>query len=135
MLVAEVVRVEGLNEVIRAFRRMDRSLAREVQMELRHISQFVADDAKVTATGKGLVDAGRLVRGIKPFYRGATAGVRSSVTRKGYPYGGVYEFGRGVARAFLEPTVRRDEHKIVEAFEDMLDRLTSQAGFGRGGVL
>lgn len=130
-----VVRARGLDQVIRGFRKMDRSLAREVQMELRHITQFVADDAQTTARSKGLFDSGRLVRGIKPFYRGATAGVRSSVTRRGYPYGGVYEFGNGGSRAFLEPTVRRDEHKIVEAFEDMLDRLTSQAGFGRGGVL
>lgn len=139
-----VVRVEGLNQVIKGFRKMDRSLAREVQMELRHVVRPVAADARSYARSIGLVESGALARGISPFYRGSQVGIRSTVSRKGYPYGGVYEFGgaygfagfgHGGGRPFLWPTVQRDEQKIILAFEDMLDRLTSQAGFGRGGVL
>lgn len=135
MAIRADIRVQGLDQVVRGFRRIDGSLAREVQMELKSIAGFVADDARTYATAIGLRDSGDLAHGIKPFYRGATAGVRSTVKRRGYPYGGVYEFGKGGARAFLAPTVKRDEAKIVEAFEDMLDRLISSAGLGRGGVL
>lgn len=135
MAVGAAVRVEGLDRLIRDFRKLDRSLAREVQQELRSIAGFVADDVRLAADAQGLRDSGKLISRIKPFYRGATAGVRSGVTRKGYPYGGVYEYGLGKSRAYLEPTLQKDERRIVEAFEDMLDRLTSSAGFGRGGVL
>jgi hypothetical protein len=129
------VRVEGLGRLIRDFRRLDRGLAREVQQELRSIAGFVADDARLAADAQGLRDTGKLISRIKPFYRGSTAGVRSGVMRRGYPYGGVYEYGLGRTRAYLEPTLQRDERQIVEAFEDLLDRMTSSAGFGRGGRL
>ena len=135
MPAAATVRVQGLDRLIRDFRKLDRGLAREVQQELKHIAGFVADDARLAAGAQGLRDSGRLIGRIKPFYRGATAGVRSGVMRRGYPYGAVYEYGLGRTRAYLEPTLKRDEGRIVEAFEDMLDRLTSSAGFGRGGVL
>jgi hypothetical protein len=54
--------------------------------------------------------------------------------RGSYPYPAKYEFGgRGGLefgpRAFLLPALERDEEYVIDALDDMLGRLGSEAGF------
>lgn len=144
------VTVRGLRELIRDFRRIEAQLARELRRELLAIGQIVADEAKNVQVPKkslgagqggadGTPNTGRLQRGIRPRMRGATTIVENRSSRKGYKYPGIYEYGvsgRGRARRpFLQPALEAKQGEVIEALEDMLDRLTSENGFGRGGML
>lgn len=43
--------------------------------------------------------------------------------------------GQFGSRAFLYPALEKNRAKVVDALDDMLGRLASEAGFGRGGML
>lgn len=134
------VRVEGLRPLVRDLGRVEKGLRRELQKELDEIAKMVRDESRDKARGERLVDSGRLVRGIKHRVRGSEAFVRSTATKAGFPYPAVYEFGgRGIGkygpRAFLMPTVEKQLPQTVSMLEDMLDRLTSANGLGKGGTL
>lgn len=140
------VRVEGLTALIRDFNRMDKQLARDLRRELLSIGQIVADEARDTqvphqelAAGQQGKDkkanTGRLQKSIRPRMRGAATIVeaRQDAFRKGYFYPAIYEYGKG--RAFLEPALDAKTEEVIDALDDMLDRVTSENGFGRGGIL
>lgn len=138
---ADVVEVEGLQELLRAFGQMDRALSREVRREYRVIGQLVARSAKSVAEAKGLRGSahtgdhkpGALIRGIRPAVRGSTLVIQDLVRRKGFPYPALYEgdiSGHGEPRPFLEPGLDLVQDKVVDAFGDMLDRLSGIGGFG-----
>lgn len=142
------VRVSGLRELVRDFNKMDRELGRDVQRELEDIARIVSDEAKDVVEREGLVDTGRLQKGIRPRVRGTTAIVENRAkspkpkterarTKGNYPYPGIYEFGRagGKRRPFLVPALENKESEVMAGLEQMLDRLTSRNGFGRGGIL
>jgi HK97 gp10 family phage protein len=145
------VTVKGLSELIRDFHRVNRDLAREVRREMLAIGKIVADEAKEQqvpeqdlAAGQSGADnvsnTGRLQKGIRPRMRGATTIVENRTKgRNGYKYPGIFEYGvSGRARArrpFLVPALDEKQGEVIEALEDMLDRLTSANGFGRGGIL
>lgn len=134
------VRVEGLQELIRDFGRLEKGIAKEVRAELKDVAGIVAEEARSIAESVGLRDSGRLIRTTRPFARGATAGVRTTATRNGYPYGLRYEFeGRGGdaagPRAYLAPALEEKSDAVVEELGEVIDRLTSAHGFGRGGTL
>jgi hypothetical protein len=145
------VTVKGLSELIRDFNRVNKDLAREVRREMLAIGKIVADEAKEQqvpdqnlAAGQGgedgVANTGRLQKGIRPRMRGATTIVENRTKGKGgYKYPGIYEYGvsgRGRSRRpFLVPALEAKQGEVIEALEDMLDRLTSANGFGRGGIL
>lgn len=134
------VRVEGLSELIRDLGKLERGIRKEIRGELKDVAEIVAEQARDNAREQGLVDSGRLVKLTKPFARGSTAGVRSGATRDGYPYPARYEFGgRGAnavgPRAYLRPALDEKTSDVVDALGDVIDRLTSASGFGRGGTL
>lgn len=136
-MIAGRVQVEGLDELLRAFSRLERGLARELRNELRRVGYRFARDAKQTVTARGLVRTGRLRGSLRPAVRGATLVVRSSPPlnpgpRSAAGYASVYENGArggdGVGkRAFLEPTLRawlgtgRLEREL-EAFLDWVEK-------------
>jgi hypothetical protein len=104
------IAVEGLDELVRDFRRMSPALA------------------------KGLRDSGRLLRGTRRFAKASSAGVRNYARRKGFAYPMVYEYGgrgggRSGPRAFLEPALDNKEEAVIEALDDMLGRLGTEHGF------
>lgn len=148
MAAAGAVKVEGLRELVRDFRKMGKHVVRDVQRELGDVAKVVADEARSIAEAKDLRRSGDLVRSIRPRVRGATALVRASATHRGFNYPRRFEFeggrrgasdashfrGRG-PRAFLGPALDAKEGEIVDAMNDVLDRLTSRNGFRRGGVL
>lgn len=134
------VRVEGLQPLLRDMGRVEKGLRRELQKELDEIAKHVRDEARDRAQAEGLRDKGGLVRGVKHRVKGSTALIRSTRTRGGFPYPAVYEFGgRGAGkygpRAFLYPTVEKELPTTVRMLGEMLDRLTSANGLGRGGSL
>jgi hypothetical protein len=134
------VRVNGLKELVRDFRKVERGLGREIRREIKSIAKIVSDEARRIALAKGLRDSGDLIKMTKPAIRGSTGLVRSSATRRGYPYPFIYEYGkRGASktgpRAWVNPALDAKQDEVVEAFEDVLDKITSRAGLGRGGAL
>lgn len=140
------IRVEGLGKLIRDFQRMDKQLAGDLRRELVLIGEMVADETtNVQMPGEGLAagqigqdgkrNSGRLERSIRARMRGSATIVEQ---RRGgragkYPYGAIYEYGKG--RPFLNPALEAKTEEVVEALDDMLDRLVSANGFGRGGIL
>ncbi len=143
---ASTTQVEGIAELSSALGRLDRRLQRELAAEMRQIASAVAATARDIAERKGLRRSGRLIRSIKPGSRRGGAVVRVTAVRevgKGapYKYPGIYEFGgrsgfgKVGPRAFLQPAVDEKRDDTFRAVEDLLDRLISAEGLGRGGVL
>lgn len=141
------IEVHGLVEFRRDFARMDRKLRTEWDRELRTAAQPVKDAARQIAEAKGLHRTGRLIGSIR-----IATGRRGSVFVRSTPplrpsrrarmgYAAIYEYGgraRGEAlgpRAFLTPALEREREEVVERLSDVLDRITSEGGFGRGGRL
>jgi len=138
------VRVEGLADLIRDFSRMDKSLARDVRRELIDIGKIVAEESKENqvpsqdlAAGQrgrdGKRNTGKLQRGLRAKMRGSATIVENRTKRDGYLYPSIYEYGKG--RPFLEPALDAKTEDVIMALDDMLDRLASANGFGRGGLL
>lgn len=138
------VRVEGLADLIRDFSRMDKSLARDIRRELIDIGKIVAEEAKenqvpsqdLAAGQRGRDDqrnTGKLQRGLRAKMRGSATVVENRAKRDGYLYPAIYEYGKG--RPFLEPALDAKTEDVIMALDDMLDRLVSANGFGRGGLL
>ena len=138
------IRVEGLSNLIRDFQAMDKEMARDLRRELIDIGNIVTEEAKdnqvpdqnLAAGQRGEDDrrnTGKLQRGLRARMRGTTTIVENRAKRDGYLYPSIYEYGKG--RPFLEPALDAKTDEIVEALGDMIDRLTSANGFGRGGLL
>jgi hypothetical protein len=140
------VRVEGLSRLIRDFQRMNKQLATDLRRELVDVGKIVADEAKNVQVPKqnlakgqsgkdGKRNSGQLQGSIRARMRGTATIVeqRRDGNRSKYAYGRIYEFNKG--RPFLEPALDAKTDEVVEALDDMLDRLTSANGFGRGGIL
>lgn len=109
------VEVTGLNELVRAFGRIDRGMSRQFRRQLRvGVGGPVAQDMKQMAQSLGLRKSGKLINSLRPSVRGATLFINESATNKGYPYPAVYEFGRGGARAFMQPVVDRLDSGLLE---------------------
>lgn len=129
------VRVEGLNQLVRDFGKIEKDLRKELQAELKDLARIVQREAQEIATAKGLVRTGKLVRSIRPSVRGGRAFIRETATNKGYAYPRIYEYGHDGVRSFMQPALEAKRNEVYEGLDDMLDRLTDRNGFGRGGSL
>lgn len=140
------IRVEGLRELINAFYKMDRQLSKEIRQELILIGNLVVDEARDTqmpqqqlAAGQlgqdGVPNTGKLQKSLRAKMQGQSTAVVESRKPRGskYAYGAIYEFDQG--RPFLVPALEAKTDDIMEALGDMVDRLVSANGFGRGGIL
>lgn len=122
----EHIRIDGLNELIRAVGRIDKDASKELRKELKaSVGGKFVTEVRAHIALKGLVRSGRLMRSIKPAVRGADLVIRSSPalnpgakSRQGYA--AVYEFGYGGRRAYMQPT--RDEWFATGRLEHELDR-------------
>jgi hypothetical protein len=115
------VRVTGLEETVRAFRKLDRSLGREMQTELKKVAK------PVMRSGQSKIGQ----------YQGAsvsTIGVRASgasvfVTQRAKKVTGKRgDFGR-LQVGLLEESLDENEREVINGIEDFLDRFTSKEGF------
>lgn len=138
------IRVEGLSRLISDFHAMDKEMAADLRRELIDIGNIVTEEARdkqvpeqnLAAGQRGEDDrrnTGKLQRGLRAKMRGAATIVENRAKRDKYLYPSIYEYGKG--RPFLEPALDAKTDEIVEALGDMIDRLTSANGFGRGGLL
>lgn len=125
----EVVRVEGLKELDRAFGRINKDLRRELRKGLRRAAKVVATEGQQIARDKGLVRTGRLVKGIRPGATGDAVFVRARALKDAFNYAPVYEFGAGGRRAFLGPAVQRKRGEVVDEIEKVLDEMAAANGF------
>lgn len=91
--------VEGLDASLKAFRKVDKNLANDLQNRLKHIAKIVATEAKIVAEEKQLHRTGKLIKGIttQVKYREAYV-LEKTVSKGGYGYPSIYEFG-GRARS------------------------------------
>lgn len=125
---------------------MDKQLATDLRRELIAVGKIVEEEARTQqlpnqglAGGQsgedGVSNSGQLQGSIRARMRGTATIVeqRRDGNRSKYAYGRIYEFNRG--RPFLGPALDAKTEDVVEALDDMLDRLVSANGFGRGGIL
>lgn len=131
--------VRGLDQLVRDFGKVSVDLRRDLQRELQDVAKIVSDEAKQRVERDALIESGRLKNAIRPRVRGATAIVENRAQRNGYKYPGIYEFGVSgrvkARRPFLLPALEAKQGEVFEALEDMLTRVTSKNGLGRGGTL
>lgn len=126
------IRIIGLKELSRDFKRMSKQLSDELTDELKEAAQVVADDAEELALTR--------IRNMPRSPR--WAGMRIGVSRA---QGMVYVVpaarsrrkpgrGRGNLADLLldeamDPAVEKNQQKVVGKLEDMLDRLADNNGF------
>ena len=104
------IQVFGLTEGEMYLNKIFTTADRSLNMELKEAAKIVQAEAKSIAGAKGLAKpgssgrgTGKLVSGIRVFSRHGESGVQDRVTRAGFLYPAVYEYGKGGARAFLAP--------------------------------
>ena len=134
MIVDGQVGAEGLRDLHRALKRMDRQLGKDLQTKIKGVAQIVADEAKRIAPrsrrpGRHMADL------IRVGIRGSTGVVRAIATRKsarwpkGYRYPYEIEFGGRLGttdvgpRAFLAPALAAKTDEVVRGMERILDDL------------
>jgi hypothetical protein len=137
-----VVVLEGMTQMMRAFKQLESDISRDLRTELKAIARDVAAAAKVEASSKGLAAPGRSGRGTGQLVRhirsGATqryAYIKDDVSRAsqrypdGYNYAKVYEYGRGGVRAFLHPAVEHMTPEIVTRVDEFIAHAIRETGF------
>lgn len=75
---SKAIRVEGLDEVIEAFRHADGLLAREGRSYLRDLGIYGVKQAQINILNEGAVDTNELIQGMRYELRGLTATIRPS---------------------------------------------------------
>lgn len=118
MAFVDPIAVEGLADLRRDLRRMDKQLLVGFRETLKDAAQIVAREAVSRAPRR----TGRLVASIKPRVRGDVASVVVTArARDGYPYPRRIEFERGGQRAFLAPALEAKRRRVEERMEGLLD--------------
>lgn len=135
------VYVEGLTQVIRSFRRIDRGVARELSREVRTLARIVAVEARHVAAEKGLAapgttgrGTGELVKHIKSGYQRGYGYVKDDVVSvspaypQGYNYARRMEYAGKGRRSFLRPAVERSHPAILAGLDDVAEHVVREAG-------
>lgn len=125
-----VIQVDGLGDLVRAFRKLESDLPGQVKGELKEAAGIVAREAKAQAAQQGLRRTGALIAAIRPSVRrGTIAAVTDNVKSKtsGFLYGRIYEYARG--RAYLEPAVDAKRTEVERRIDVMLGRMGHDVGF------
>src|SRR5215216_402629 len=112
------VRTEGLTELRRGLRRMAPEVNRQLTRELRTAVGIVVAEAAATAPRR----TGALARSYRPFVRGTTAGIRSTL-----PYAGVIEYGGTISPRGTEIRIRRYQ-PVSRAVERQAGQIVEQFG-------
>lgn len=119
---ASAVRVKGLDELQRAFRQVNKGLAKELRKELREAGNIVRDDAGPRFAKYDAVSA---------------AGYRTKVRQRGVSVeqtlgrttGRRPDFGALQMRKALEPALDAKQGEVIDQLDGMVDRLASREGF------
>lgn len=122
------VRVKGLQETQRAFGKIDKRLRSELGDELKKLAEPAAADARRIASKWGEATASGIQAGRRR--GGAVIRQRRRKTTGQHP-----SFGALQMREALIPAAEQHEPEVIRGVEELLDKLTSDAGFGGGGLL
>jgi len=117
------VRVEGLNELIRAFGKVDKDLKRGVQRELQASADIVSQATKSKIGSLSPPGSSRTIGGVRPRVRGSTAVVEQRLGKTTGKRGdwGVTQMHRGFLPALSEKTT-----EVVQRLDEMLGRLAGE---------
>lgn len=118
--------IEGSNELVRAFGRVDKDLKRGLQRELRGAAQIVAGAAREKLSALNPPATGRTITGVRPRLRIGSAYVEQ---RLGKTTGKRGDWGATqMKRAFL-PALSEKTDEVMESVERMLDKAADRNGF------
>ncbi|MBT9134597.1 MAG: hypothetical protein DDT38_01336 [Firmicutes bacterium] len=127
----ETIMLDGFKELMRAIRKMEPTLRKEMRVRLKTAGQIVSDEAKARARGQGLYATGKLVRSVRVGLRARSVDIVVGARRKsrkfpkGYNYPKRYEYGEGGKRAFLRPALAAKREEAVQEFAKILDELAN----------
>lgn len=134
--------VEGLQQMLRAVKKMDSELGKEIQKALKDgIGGPFVRDVQSLIESLGLVKSGKLERSIKPSLRSGQLYVRSTPPLNPGPkspqgYAAIYEYGgrttkKNGPRAFLNPTADKwaASGQTEQAFGVAIDSVIARSGF------
>lgn len=123
MAFVDPIAVEGLRDLRRDLRRIDKSLLAGVREGIKDAAQLVAREAQRRAPRR----TSRLVASIRPRVRGdvglvvATATKRSPRYPAGFRYPRRIEFEGGGRRAFMAPALEAKRRDVERRLEHLLD--------------
>lgn len=127
---AETIRVEGLDQLVRSLGRIDRGLRRELQKELKKAAVPVILDYRATAPKK----TGKMTASAKPSVRGGSVYVRVTATKSSpkypsYKYPNRVEYGSGSSHP-LHTSFSRQRAAALHTLEGVVDWVADE--FGKG---
>jgi hypothetical protein len=121
-MAGSAVRVKGLREVERAFRNLDKTAGKAIRDDLKRTAEPVAD----AAISRISAYRGASIRTIKPrIGRGVSVLVRQNARKKTGKRG---DFGL-LQQRHLEAALDERQGEVIEAVEDVLDRIADREGF------
>lgn len=130
------IEVEGLNQLRKDLKAVDGKLVKELGQAYKQIGDMVITAASARAAGLGGV-AAKSAQALKATARSTEVTIRLDGQR--FPYALGAEFGGSQAQFkpwrgsgpdagyFLYPTIRSDSQKILDAFNEAIDKATKLA--------
>lgn len=115
------VRVKGLSDLQRAFRRIGAQAGPEIRARLLRITAPAAADARAKLTARSKNPTGGRIT-FRPYSRQRSAGIRST-----HPGAGVNEWG-GTIRPRGTPITIEGKHAMVDAVEARHDQAERELG-------
>ena len=124
------VKVEGLRELQRDFRRMSKDLDRRLTGELKQASAPVAGVAQQLALGR-ITNVGRSPRwaGMRVGVSRARGSVFIAPSARRRAGSGRPNFAQLLAQRAMEPAVDEKQDEVVRKLEQMLDDIANRNGF------
>jgi hypothetical protein len=137
------VQVDGLNQLLRDVRKVERGLPKSMRKALLPVSQNVFAKAKGRATALGGVHRHAVRRGLRAGATQKTAWIKLVGTREPTIFGAEFGGGRrkttrqfpewrgsgGGAGYFVYPTIRGESDNVAREVEQSVEQLLRQAGF------
>lgn len=117
------VRVRGLKELQRDFRKMSARLDKDVNKELREAAKIVSDDARSRFSAY----SGPSSMGIRPRVKGGGRAFVEQSRRR--TTGQRPDFGVLQMRKAFLPALDAKQEEVIERLDDMLGRLGGDYGF------
>lgn len=131
---ADEIRVEGLAELRRAFRDLDKEAKKGLRLANKSASEIVAEAARA----KVPVRTGRARASVRATATQSSASVKEGGAQAPYvpwlDYGGAVGRNKATVRPFVKggriiyPAVRENEQRVVESYDDAIHAAIRAAG-------
>lgn len=133
MTVVDQIQVEGLSDLQREFRTLDKAWPRELRVANKEAVEIVAEATRASFASRGGV-APKVAPSVKTLAQQRSASVKIGGAK--YPFAMGSNFGSLKFKQFPPPTkpdyslytsIDKKRDEVVKAFGDALDRLTRRA--------